>query len=54
MIYMIDEMQNEIDEQKAKLQDKDAQLLEKEQDLEHERAENECLRTLLKQAQITY
>ena len=42
---MIDEMQDEIDEQKARLQ-------EKEKDLEHERAENERLRTLLKQAQI--
>lgn len=59
VLYMIDEMQNEIDEQKVMLQDKDAQLqqkdvqlLEKEQNLEYERAENERLRALLKQAQV--
>ena len=59
VLYMIDEMQNEIDEQKVMLQDKDvqlqqkdAQLLEKEQNLEYERAENERLRALLQQAQV--
>jgi hypothetical protein len=59
VLYMIDEMQNEIDEQKVMLQDKDvqlqqkdAQLLEKEQNLEYERAENERLGALLQQAQV--
>ena len=57
VLYMIDEMQNEIDEQKVKLEEKDTQLQEKNiqlqeknQDLEHVRAENERLRALLKQA----
>ena len=56
VLYMIDEMQNEIDEQKVQLEEKDTQLQEKDmqlqgkvQDLECAKSEIERLRELLKQ-----
>ena len=48
VLYMIDEMQNEIDEQKIKLEEKDTQLQEQKNTLAEQQAEIERLREMLK------